>query len=101
MATLTTEQIEQKKQQLKQLSAKMNALVKELQEAGAWPLDDNVKKVSITGLGDDNQVVMAQELNEEDLDQATGGTALPPPSCRVFHHCVNLTAPREPGVSIP
>ena len=35
-------------------------------------LDDNVKKVSITGLGDDNQVVMAQELNEEELEQATG-----------------------------
>ena len=36
-------------------------------------LDENVKKVSITGLGDDNQVVMAQELDEEELDQATGG----------------------------
>ena len=36
-------------------------------------LDNNVKKVSITGLGDDNQVVMAQELNEEELEQATGG----------------------------
>ena len=41
MATLTTEQIEQKKQQLKQLSEEMNALVKELQEAGAWPLDED------------------------------------------------------------
>ena len=49
MATLTTEQIEQKKQQLKQLSDEMNALVKELQEAGEWPLD------------------------EEDLDKAAGG----------------------------
>ena len=49
MATLTTEQIEQKKQQLKQLSDEMNALVKELQEAGAWPLD------------------------EDDLDQVAGG----------------------------
>jgi hypothetical protein len=36
-------------------------------------LDNHVKKVSITGLGDDNQVVMAQELNEEELEQATGG----------------------------
>ena len=53
-------------------------------------LDDDVKKVSITGLGD-----------EEDLDEATGGTPPAPPSCRVFHHCINLTAPREPGVSIP
>ena len=41
-------------------------------------LDDNVKKVSITGLGDDNQVVMAQELNEEELDEATGGCPRPP-----------------------
>ena len=37
-------------------------------------LDENVKKVSITGLGDDNQGVMAQELNDDELDQATGGT---------------------------
>ena len=36
-------------------------------------LDENVKKVSITGLGDENQVVMAQELDEDELDQATGG----------------------------
>ena len=41
-------------------------------------LDDNVKKVSITGLGDDNQVVMAQELNEEELEQATGGLSSNP-----------------------
>ena len=40
MATLTNVEIEQKKQQLKQLSDEMNAIVKELQEAGAWPLDE-------------------------------------------------------------
>ena len=42
-------------------------------------LDDDVKKVSITGLGDDETVVMKQELTEEELDQATGGggVALP------------------------
>ena len=28
-------------------------------------LDDDVKKVSITGLGDDDKVVMMQELSEE------------------------------------
>ena len=49
MATLTNEQIEQKKQQLKQLSEEMNAIIKELQEAGEWPLD------------------------EDELDQASGG----------------------------
>ena len=42
-------------------------------------LDENVKKVSITGLGDDETVVMKQELDEDELDQATGGVPL---------HCV-------------
>ena len=50
MATLTNEQIEQKKQQLKQLSEEMNAIIKEVQEAGEWPLD------------------------EDELDQASGGS---------------------------
>ena len=49
MATLTAEQIEQKKLRLKQLSEEKNAIIKELQEAGAWP------------------------LNEDDLDQVAGG----------------------------
>ena len=49
MATLTAEQIEQKKLRLKQLAEEKNAIIKELQEAGAWPLD------------------------EADLDQAAGG----------------------------
>ena len=39
-------------------------------------LDENVKKVSITGLGDDETVVMKQELSEEELDQATGGSSI-------------------------
>ena len=49
MATMTAEQIEQKKLRLKQLSEEKNAIIKELQEAGAWPLD------------------------EDDLDQVAGG----------------------------
>ena len=49
MATLTAEQIEQKTWRLKQLSEEKNAIIKELQEAGAWPLD------------------------EDDLDQVAGG----------------------------
>ena len=36
-------------------------------------LDDDVKKVSITGMGSDEQVVMRQELDENDLDAVTGG----------------------------
>ena len=55
MATLTNEQIEQKKQQLKQLSEEINAISKELQEAGAWPLSD------------------------DDLDDVAGGWASAPP----------------------
>ena len=49
---MTNEQIEQKKLRLKQLSEEKNAIIKELQEAGAWPLD------------------------EADLDQAAGGIPL-------------------------
>jgi len=36
-------------------------------------LDNDVKKVSITGKNSDEKVVMRQELSEDDLDQATGG----------------------------
>ena len=53
MATMTAEQIEQKKQQLKQLAAEAKQLKDELVEAGAWPLD------------------------EDDLDEAAGGLRAP------------------------
>ena len=49
-------------------------------------LDDDVKKVSITGLGDDDTVVMMQELGEDELDEATGGTAVSP------SHIIRLSA---------
>ena len=49
MATLTKEQIEQKKQLLAEKMKGINALKQELVEAGAWPLD------------------------EDDLDKAAGG----------------------------
>ena len=41
MATLTNEQIEQKKQQLKELAEEVKQLKEELVEAGALPLDDD------------------------------------------------------------
>ncbi len=50
-------------------------------------LDDDVKKVSITGKNGDEQVVMSQELNEDDLDQVAGGrnfVVVPPPLCPPF-----------------
>ena len=50
-------------------------------------LDDDVKKVSITGLGDDDKVVMMQELSEEDLDEATGGMGVPTPHCFYNSKC--------------
>ena len=40
MATLTAEQIKQKKQQLKKLDAEARQLRDELVDAGAWPLSD-------------------------------------------------------------
>lgn len=36
-------------------------------------LDDAVKKVSITGLNSENNVIMKQDLDEKDLDQVSGG----------------------------
>ncbi len=50
---MTNEQIEQKKQQLKQLAGEVKALKDELAEAGAWPMD------------------------EDDLDNAAGGIHTP------------------------
>ena len=36
-------------------------------------IDNNVKKVDITGKDADDKVVMRQELSEDDLDQIAGG----------------------------
>ena len=47
-------------------------------------LEDDVKKVSITGMGDDETVVMKQELDEDELDQATGGRK---PQCKT-RYCI-------------
>ena len=63
MATLTNAQIEQKKQQLKQLTEQINAVVNELQEAGEWPLD------------------------EDELDQATGGLSSNPSPVGLGREC--------------
>ena len=40
-------------------------------------LNDDVKKVSITGKNEEEQVVMRQELDEDELDMVTGGTSVP------------------------
>ena len=36
-------------------------------------LSEDVKKVSIAGMDGEEKVIMRQELNEDDLEQATGG----------------------------
>ena len=41
MATLTNEQIEQKKQLLAEKKSEIKAIQSELESAGAWPLDDD------------------------------------------------------------
>ena len=46
-------------------------------------LDNDVKKVSITGKNGDEKVVMRQELSEEDLEQATGWWRLDP-NCDIY-----------------
>ena len=43
-------------------------------------LDDEVKRVSITGLGSDEKVVMRRELNEDELEMVTGGAG-----CEIYH----------------
>ena len=45
-------------------------------------LNDDVKRVSITGKDSDENVVMRQELDEEELDIVTGGES--PFSCSPF-----------------
>ena len=39
-------------------------------------LDDDVKKVSITGMNSDEKVVMRQELSEDDMQLVTGGAEM-------------------------
>ena len=36
-------------------------------------IDDNVKKLTITGEDKDQQVVMREEINDKDLENVTGG----------------------------
>ena len=45
----------------------------------SFEIDNDVKKVTITGEDKDQQVVMRQELKEDDLDAVTGGGIGPRP----------------------
>ena len=62
MATLTVEQIEQKKQLLEEKTKQMKAIYDELVEAGA------------IALGSPLSTEGTQELSDDDLDQAAGGS---------------------------
>ena len=46
-------------------------------------IDNNVKKVAITGVDAENKVIMKQDLNEDELDQIAGGKL-------VFSYCKTL-----------
>ena len=79
MATLTAEQIEQKKQQLKQLAEEAKQLKDELVEAGAWPLDEDELDQAAGGIfgptmaeGKTEQK-NEEQLQEEQLDEVNGG----------------------------
>lgn len=74
MANLSAEQIEQQKQRLHQLAEEVKTLKDELVEAGAWPMDD------------------------DDLDQATGGTG--GPQNPFGYGSVDDTTKPKPGYNI-
>lgn len=38
-------------------------------------LDNNVKKLSITGMDADEKVILKQELNEDEIDQISAGSS--------------------------
>ena len=44
-------------------------------------INDDVRKLTIEGVDKDQQVVMRQELEEDELDNVTGGARI------VKHHC--------------
>ncbi|MBQ6747498.1 MAG: hypothetical protein IJR07_10720 [Bacteroidaceae bacterium] len=54
-------------------------------------LDNEVKKVSITGKDSDEKVVMRQELSEDDLDVVAGG------ECRSYYVTPVVTKPLSPS----
>ena len=83
MATLTAEQIEQKKQQLKQLSEEMNAIVKELQEAGEWPLDEDDLDQVAGGRRPADVWIAVQQPNRPD-DSSADTYKGPPPGSEAY-----------------
>ena len=79
MATLTNEQIEQKKQQLKQLAEEAKQLKDELVEAGAWPMDeDDLDKVAGGIRYEDVWIIETEVLHgDPNSDEAKGNPSDP------------------------
>ena len=80
---MTNEQIEQKKQQLKQLSDEMNAIVKELQEAGEWPLDEDDLDKAAGGIRYADVWIAVQQPNRPD-DSSADTYKGPPPGSEAY-----------------
>lgn len=48
-------------------------MAKEEKRVVQFEINDNVKKMTITGEDKDQRVVMREELSEEELDEVSGG----------------------------
>lgn len=51
-------------------------MAKEEKRVVQFEINDNVKKMTITGEDKDQRVVMREELSEEELDEVSGGGKL-------------------------
>ena len=58
-------------------------------------LNDDVKKITITGTDSDEQVVMRQELSEDELDVATGGYFLVNQKSQYTRPCSSISCPYD------
>ena len=76
MATLTKEQVEQKMRQLQQLTEKVNAVAKELAEAGVIRLSEtDLEKV--TGGTDDEFYIAPSVYKQTDIQESQGKPGTP------------------------
>lgn len=47
-------------------------------------INDDVRKLTIEGTDKEQQVVMRQELDEDELDNVTGGARIVKPHCKPY-----------------
>ena len=48
-------------------------------------IEDDVKRLTITGQDEHDQVVMREELSDKELDNVTGGFGASSPNCRTLN----------------